>query len=336
MSADSETQFTFRMKPGNPSAKEKLPLWKSAEECIASCEAKQDYFYFTAFMIQAWLGEVTLRTVAEYSEKKSATKRRLQQGIAKQLFIDTFGHATDEEFPHVFESLARFGQFYDPQSKQLRKGYWAMSIESPVAGWPKMTPPASQREIAEGITFMRAVMDRLCEWLEAVVHAAMHRFSHLEPLAFDADPDKRELAILGVQQRHFPAMQDHVKAWWEWHHAEAAERFKESAKWTMLGKAMVSEQTRHQSYPGLDELVIWLWPLVRRHRWTYRDLMNVIQAVAPVPVAYPCEREQDLAAYCANVLGLRKGWKGKTSRGLPPGFEVARALSPARSHPEVS
>ena len=47
------------------------------------------------------------------------------------------------------------------------------------------------------------------------------------------------------------------------------------------------------------------------------------------PRRYPLEREQDLAAYCSNVLGLRKqkAPPGKSSRdGKPPGYEVALRL----------
>lgn len=66
---------------------------------------------------------------------------------------------------------------------------------------------------------------------------------------------------------------------------------------------------------------------MRRHHWTYLDLLNVIRAVAPVPLRYPCERVQDLACYCNNVLGLRKNTKGKSDpNGTPPGWEVARAM----------
>jgi hypothetical protein len=65
--------------------------------------------------------------------------------------------------------------------------------------------------------------------------------------------------------------------------------------------------------------------------------MMVIRSVAPATLGYPCEREQDLAAYCANVLGLRKGWKGKSAaQGGPPGADVARALCRRQAAPGLS
>jgi hypothetical protein len=112
--------------------------------------------------------------------------------------------------------------------------------------------------------------------------------------------------------------------WWEWHHREAAERFKDSPKWETIGKLAVAPL---RSPPAdVDEVLIILWPLVKRHNWTYLDLMAVGRQVLPQPHHYPLEREQDLAAYCSNVLGLRKhgARAGKSSPGgKPKGYEVA-------------
>jgi hypothetical protein len=301
---------------------------KSMEEALEVCQRENDSFYLTAFMIEAWLGDVTCRTVEQYAERKSAKNRKLQQGLAEESFAAVFGHVSDAEFHHLFSSLLRFAEFDDAQSRILLDAYWTMSLEHPHDGWPKLTPRMNAEQIADVTAFTRRIVHRLCEWVEAIIHAQTHFLSHHAPVAFDPDPEKRELAILGVQQRHFPGMSDFQKAWWDWHHGEAAERLSDASKWTMVGKAMTDDSTTHQSYPALDDCIIRLWPLVRRHHWTYRDLMNVIRAVAPVPLRYPCEREQDLAAHCNNVLGLRKNaGRGKSDPyGKPPGFEVARAM----------
>jgi hypothetical protein len=301
---------------------------KTMDDARAVCAREDDNFYLTAFMLEAWLGDVTLKTVAQYAERKSAKNRKLQQGLATESFTAAFGHASNAEFDHVFSSLLRFAEFDDAQSRTLLAAYWPMSLEYPHDAWPKPVPKMSAEQIDAVISFERSMVHRLCEWVEAIVHAQTHFFSHHAPVAFDSDPENRELAILGIGQRHYPGMSDFQKAWWEWHHGEAAECLTDLAKWSMVGKAMSDESTTHQSYPALDDCIIRLWPLVRRHRWTYRDLMNVLQSVAPVPLRYPCEREQDLAAHCNNVLGLRKsGGKGKSHpQGTPPGYEVARAM----------
>lgn len=311
-----------------------LPFMKTMEDALAVCQRENDNFYVTAFMIEAWLGDITLGTVAEYAERRRAKDRKLQQGLAAQSFTAVFGHVSDKEFHHLFGSFARFGQFDDCQSHTVSRAYWLMALECPVATWPVLAPPFDAGQMSTMVAFMRGMVHRLGEWVEAVTHAQSHEFSHLAPVAFDPDPETRELAILGVQQRHFPGMGDFQKAWWEWHHGEASDRLSDPAKWSMVGKAMVDHSTTHQNYPALDDCIIMLWPLVRRHQWTYQDLMTVIRAVAPVPLRYPCERVQDLATYCNNVLGLRKNSKGKSHpNGTPPGFEVARAMC---ARPEAS
>ncbi len=301
---------------------------KTVDDALAVSQREKDNFYVTAFIIEAWLGDVTLKTVAQYADQKSAKNRRLQQGLAAESFAAVFGHASDTEFHHVFSSLLRFAEFDDAQSRTLLNAYWPLSLEHPHDTWPKLTPKMNAEQIAGMITFVRGFVHRLGEWVEAITHAQTHFFSHHVPIAFDPDPENRELAILGVQQRHFPGMSDFQKAWWEWHHGEAADRLSDPSKWTLVGKAMADDSSTFQNYPALDECIIMLWPLVRRHHWTYRDLMNVIRSVAPVPLRYPCEREQDLAAYCNNVLGLRKGLKKGRSdpNGTPQGYEVARAM----------
>jgi hypothetical protein len=157
---------------------------KTVDDALAFCARENDPFYVSAFMIEAWLSDVTLKTVDQYADRKSAKNRRLQQGLAAESFA----------------------------------------------------------------------------------------------------------AIIGIQQRHFRDMSDFQKSWWEWHHGEAADRLSDPSKWTMIGKAMADVSSTHQNYPALDECIIMLWPLVRRHHWTYRDLMHVIRSVAPVPLRYPCER----------------------------------------------
>lgn len=300
---------------------------KTMEDAVAVCQREKDNFYVTAFMIEAWLGDVTLRTVAQYAEEKNAKDRRLQQGLAADSFARGFGHVSDAEYYHVFNSLLRFAEFDDCQSRMLARAYWFMALECPPATWPVLVLPIAPQQMAGLVAFMRGMVRRLGEWVEAVTHAQTHRFSHLEPIVFDPDPEKRELAVLGIQQRYFGELSEFEKTRWEWSHGVSAESLSETSKWTMIGKAMGDESSKHHNYPALDGCIIMLWPLVRRHSWTYRDLMNVIRAVAPVPLKYPCEREQDLASHCNNVLGLRKNSKGKSHpNGTPPGFEIALAM----------
>ncbi len=310
-----------------------LPFMKSIEDAKALCAKEQDTFYLDAFVIEAWLGQVGLATAAEYAEKKNPRDRAMQTGQAWRGFIQFFGHAKDEELPQLVQSVYRFCEYDGVQAEILSRAIVPLSIEHQCFGdfiGPKTFEVAKRP--TQAIAMLKESMERWCVWVDAVFHSDTHVHYHLLPESFDPDPEKRELAALGVMQRSFPELKAFSHAWWEWHHREAAERFKDSPKWQTIGKLAV---TPLRSLPAVvDEIVIMLWPLAKRHNWTYRDLMLVACAILPSPHVYPLEREQDLAAYCTNVLGLRKkgGAPGKSSQdGKPKGHEVALRLWPRAS-----
>jgi hypothetical protein len=312
---------------------------KSFEDAKAACAKAQDPFYLDAFMIEAWLGDVVLEAATEYAEKKNAKNRAMQCGQGWRGFLKVFGHAQDEEFPQVLQSLYRFTEFQDVQSLMLLKAIFPMSVEHECFGdflGPKSIGVVTKPK--EIISLMRRSVERWCEWLDSQIHFNIHEIWHLAPVMLDPDPEKRELAALGVNQRAFGHLSDFSKSWWQWHHDEASERFKDSPKWKMVGKAMAAQETKIWNYPDLDNVVILLWPLVKRHNWTYRDLKAVVSRVLPAPHPYLLEREQDLAAYCTNVLGLQKHGcpPGKSSPdGRPTGYEVAERIC-QREEPPLS
>jgi len=304
---------------------------KSMEDAVAVCAKEQDNFYVTAFMIEAWLGQVVLDTAAEYAEKKLASARALQAGQAWRGFQQIFGHVPDAEFHHVLQSLYRFAEYDDGQAHILLRSIAALSYEHECYGdyiGPKTM--AVLKHPAEAVRLARRSVERWCDWIDALIHYETHAGWHLQPVKFDPDPEKRELAALGINQRHFAGMSDFSKNWWQWHHGEAAERFKESPKWSTLGKAMADEKERIWNYPDLDAVIISFWPLLKLNNWTYRDLLKMARMILPGPHRYPLGCEPELATYCQNVLGLRKsGAKGRSSaNGKPRGWEVALKLCP--------
>lgn len=303
---------------------------KSIEDALALSEKEQDNFYVSTFMIEAWLGEIVLEAAAEYAEKKNAKDRTMQTGQAWRGFLRVFGRANGKEFHHVLQDLYRFAEYDDVQARMLLRAIVPVSVEHECFGdfiGPKTLDIAKQP--SKAIRLMRRTVERWCDWLDSLIHFDTHEMFHLSPASFDPDPQKRELAVLGSNQRAFAHLSDFSKSWWQWHHGEAAERFRASPKWAVVGKAMASDETKLWNNPEVDTVVISLWPLVKRHNWTYRDLAAVGRRVLTPPHRYPLEREQDLAAYCANVLGLRKaaGTPGKSSPdGKPKAYEVALQL----------
>jgi hypothetical protein len=301
---------------------------KSIEDAAALCEKENDPFYLDAFLIEAWLGHVALETAAEYADNKHAKDRALQTGQSWRGFLDLFGHAKDDEFHLVLQSVNRFCEYDDVQAEILCRAVIPLSFEhecfSDFIGSKALD---AAKHPTEAVALLKHSMKRWCDWVDAIFHFNTHFHHHVLPESFDPDPEKRELAALGIIQRNFPKMDTFTHTWWEWHHRGAAERFKDSSKWQTIGKLAVAPLRTAPS--DTDEVIIMLWPLVKRHNWTYRDLMTVAGRVLPAPNRYPLEREQDLAAYCSNVLGLRKQDcpPGKSSPdGRPPGHEVAHRL----------
>jgi hypothetical protein len=209
-----------------------------------------------------------------------------------------------------------------------------LTIEHRVTGeyFGPQTPRSTQNSQLDTAfsPLCRRTIIRWCDWLDAEIHLRTHRRWHESPSCFDPDPETRHLAALGNAQRHLAKLDDRAKACWLADFATAAEHYQNSPKWSALGKAMADDSDRQWQHPDVDTLVISLWPLVKAYNWTYRDLLNVIRPALKRGDAYPCASEQDFAAYCANVLGMRKAGKGVSAKnGRPKGSDVAKEWCPA-------
>jgi hypothetical protein len=238
--------------------------------------------------------------------------------------------------------LFRFAQHDAPVCAYLRRAFRPLTIEYEEALAANATPGNTKPERPETSTRQEqgsghapppaapdldGLLHRLCDWLDAVIHLETHCHWHLSPQCFDPDPEKRRLAILGSNGRCFATLPESAKARWQWLFREAADQFKGSAKWPALGMAMAAEADRPWPYPDVDQLVIYLWPLVTRHNWTYHDLLAVLRPHLKRPDAYPCSRDQEFATYCANVLALRKTTRGTSAKNsVPPAHEIATHL----------
>jgi hypothetical protein len=77
------------------------------------------------------------------------------------------------------------------------------------------------------------------------------------------------------------------------------------------------------AYRQLDRTIIFLWPLLRYHNWSYRDLAHVLHSFEQCFDSFPCRSERQLAIYCRTALGLRRGSFGTRMDGPIPGETVA-------------
>ena len=290
-------------------------------------------------MFPVWLGGLLQRAMAEYAEKKNPKERSLQNGEAWQAFLETFKCRSEKGFLFQLSMLLRFSAVDDSRTNSLRQALVPLSAEHRLTGdylGPKTLRKAatlSPQPAALNHLARRTIM-RWCDWVDAAVHLRVHRQWHLAPECFDPDAETRQLAALGNAQRHLAKLDQRAKAAWLLDFAAAVDQFKDSPKWTAVAKGMLAKEHRQWTYADVDTLVIALWPLVKGYNWTYRDLLNVIQPALKRPNEYPCDREQDFAAYCLNVLGLRKAAKGATAKdGRPRGHDIARELVPALASP---
>jgi len=294
--------------------------------------------------IQFWLARLISTALAEYAEKKAPRDRSLQNGQAWTTFLQTFGPGTGPGILYACVGLHRFARADNPLSPVLFGAGFALFLEQDClakedglvesklgedarAGAIAVPDPDLSADPAKAILWARQTIERWCDWLDAAIHLRTHSFWHHSPVAFDPDPEKRDLACLGLVQRCFAHQPIAVQDLWRQFHSDAAEHFKNSPKWLKVGQAMTSTEQRPWPYREVDTAIISLWPLLKRHNWTYRDLMNLTRSLISRPDAYPCQREQDFVVHCRTVLGLRKSGRGKSCRhGHPPGHQIAPEL----------
>lgn len=319
-----------------------LPFMRTFDDAMELAKREHDSFYPTAFMIEAWIGEVTFQFAEEYSQKKRAAERRLQVGQTWKAFSNIFRLGSIFELHQLTMCLLRYTQYDDPYADLLNQVFIAIGTEHDLMGNPMEHVPPNNIQAFAGA--QQQYLQRLCEWIDSAMHWRTHQMYYLSPVSFHSDPERRELASLGINQRAFPLLDDYSKEWWNWHHSEAAERYKGSSKWKTIGEAAVSEERRTWAHPNVDRVAITFWALATRYNWTYADLMGLVRELLPQyrepsiyrdsPAVYrsPLDCEPSFTTHCNNVLGLRKGGRGTSSpTGKPQGYEIALKLAPPLS-----
>lgn len=328
------------MDSDKSSSSRRLPFMCNFDDAERVARERKDPFYFVAFLLQFWLGELLARAAGQYAERKNPRDRSLQSGEGWRALTTLFKLKPDGPCSALLGCFYRFSVEDNSSGNSLRHALACLIIEHRCTGdyfGPKTMkefteqldpdPPAFDPQLS---TLTRRTLMRWCDWLDSEIHLRTHRRWHESPASFDPDPETRYLAALGTAQRRLASLDLHGQASWVMDLATAARHFKDSPKWAALGKAMADSSDRVWLYPEVDTLVIGLWPLVKAYNWTYRDLLNVIRPMLKRPGEYPCSGEHEFAPYCLNVLGLRKACKGRSAKdGRPKGCEVVRELCPA-------
>ena len=310
--------------------KEKLPAFKTWEECLAFCGEKGDNFYIDAFMLEAWIGTIITKTVEQYAENKSGN-RHLQTGTGWDAWQLIFGHAKPDEWGYILQSLARFGGCDTPQAEMAGEMFALAAAEDKYAepvSLSAFTALAANGKLpfSEMIERMRFMFRRMTEWMEALVHWHVHWMAAAAPIGFGATEERRELASIGLMQAGYAGLSEHSKEWWRFRHEELAKQFHGKPDWRLVGKAQSFEKWGELRQPAVDELTINWWPLLTRYRWTDRDMRGLLRRVVPHPESYPLREDKEFADYRKKALGLIKGKVERdksTPDGNPDGCRVA-------------
>jgi hypothetical protein len=288
-----------------------LPSLTSLDEAIAVCDAQRDDFFLDAFLIQGWIRHLGTQAAAEYAGKPKASQRALQMSQAQCAFLRVFGHSADRDLHLLLQSLYRYTEYRDPTAELLGCALTALALEHEVSGDLTGTRAVDQdARPLQAIALIRGSIERWCDWLDAVVHLGTHAEWSLSPESVRARSRQWDLEPASALRRASTAAPRPGPA------ARAV-----GGNWT---------------FQEVDEAIISLWPLVKRHGWTYGDLLGVLRDVLRRPEVHPCRCEQSLANYCTQVLGLRQTLPQKRSRSeRPAGYELAIRLCPAVREPHA-
>ena len=336
------------------------PIMATLEDAEACAVREKDAFYLAAFFIQAWLSGLLELAAAQYAENKNPRERCMQTGQAWQGFLDLFGSILAKGHGYLLSCLLRFSRSIDAPGNSLRTALVPLSIEHDCTGdffGPRTFEAA--REPQKFNELARRTIIRWCDWLDAAVHLQAHRRAHLAPACFAPDPETRWLGALGYAERNLASLSGCAQLAWFADFVSAAANYRESPKRLVVDEMTSNAPNKVWLHVDVDVLVIALWPLVTAYDWTYRDLLHVLRPALKLrpdasansafsaferndsPIhrdtshsalhrTYPCQREQDLAIYCANVLGLRKNGKGVNSKnGHPAGYDIALRYCPS-------
>ncbi|HPC60254.1 MAG TPA: hypothetical protein PKX23_06320 [Verrucomicrobiota bacterium] len=179
-------------------------------------------------------------------------------------------------------------------------------------------------------TLLLQSLYRFAEYSDAM---ARHLAHAVRPLAVEhelsGDFDPARLPDPSLRPREaLTVMRTSLERWCDW--IEAVVHLQVHARWHLAPETLgLPAGVKPWLFQEVDEAVISLWPLVRRHHWTYGDLRNVLCDVLRRPEVHPCRSEQTLANYCIHTLGLHKTGKGQTSaNSRPTGYEIALRLCP--------
>ncbi|HSU54671.1 MAG TPA: hypothetical protein VLT36_11485 [Candidatus Dormibacteraeota bacterium] len=290
-------------------------------------------FSYDALMIHAWLNSLLEEAREVYASRKNPRFFGLQTGQAQRGFLRIFGNPKDADLHRLIQNMYRFTTCSDPYAVILFRALDALALEHDNQGDfdGHRGPDFSEfsKRPREAVRWMRESMDRWLEWVDAFIHMQTHAQWHLAPECFETESLRHNAAALAASEHRLEQFRSARTTGWETSHSDTTRFFRELPLWQILPQATISKPQRPWPHPELDDAIITLWPLVKRHYWSYADLRNVLSDLQDCSDACICESDRNLAIYCLHTLRLRKIGHGKTARRERPiGYTVAIKLCP--------
>jgi hypothetical protein len=308
---------------------------ESIPDAVAVSEEKGDSFYLDAFMFQAWVGECICHVVQEYSRTNPA-ERSLQSGQARRAFQHLFGNATENDQAYLYYHLLRLAAFEDSLASRISDALVLLYFEHDLEGAyfnPRIIPPVqltpeAHRSNPKRLNLLAAeTFPRLADWLDAILHLESHEMSHYAPQCFDPDPEKRQLATLGLKSQSLATASDQSKAAYK-SHLEALAELKDTPKWKAFEVGARTSAEGVWPFEEADTCIILLWPLLTKHGWSMGQLYNILRVRLSSPSDYPLNSLQDFITHCSTKLGLHSNQLTSPETALTslPGYHVAQRI----------
>ena len=310
------------------------PLFNTYEEASAYSNQVGDSYYALAFLLETWISNLITDAIEKYADQVPH-KRRLQTGEAVEhsLIKKLFKESTDgRELAIFMQNLRRFGEQGYTSSHIILNSLGLFGIENDFS-------PVIDVEKGFSVESLRALITRICEWLDSQIHWQTHFGYYRSPGSFfPGDEEARFLFGIGHTERFLPELSAHDLEISRSKKACALASLTNPGKWKFFLDGVKKEATRCQTHPKVDDCVIGLWPLVKRFNWSYNELLTVLEHALPNCAGiYPCDYYVNLQKHCRQTLGLKKGTgeqRGlagkKTERDentpLPEGFNVVKAF----------
>lgn len=318
----------------SPSGQE-FPTFGSQAEAEAYSDRTGDAYFEICYHLEGNLNLCMAEMRAIYAAGSSTKRPRMQTGLAREIICPEGWPKNPKTLVYTLIACARFRHETTCHAQTIREAMAALVAEKEDEGtlhnsgfnartfepWTSADAASSKQDLL-----------RLCDWIESLLHFLTHNAWYRAPDCFSDNPERVHLANIGITQRNLGDFSERDRQRWEGIHARAAAKHQGDLKmWGMVGKVQHDPEPRTWTHPDIDARIIGFWPLVLRYNWTYTDLLRVLDGLLPPPAraderAYPLDSPESLKVHCRSICGLTKSSKGKTSKGRPEGWQIAKRL----------